>query len=548
MGTVGAPSNGTALSALLPRPALSRPAAAGGDRVTLSSTAQCAVASVAAPRGNPASAAFAPPPFTIAEVMNDPIKARAFMNDYLDREAGFFAVARNAHSGLSYDGVNLDPQTGQVASQRKLSAASKECLDVALLAKAVEGDERAARLVGGGDVATARKNAVEILAKKINSYEKWLKDWPGYGGYLPWYQQADDGSIQPTEDWLGAVPGLDNGEWAWALLTTESVLRKQGQTELADRYKAYNDTLIDNAAKIFWDPVAKKCRGDVEISDPKSANATYSTSDHRARWLTGEHGIHEGAMMVAYLALFGKGIRDEDVKQMYGDIHMKRVESPYGTTWQGFWGSSHESWAYMFMPLRELKPYQDLFRMREEIRTQNAATRGYPGLGASINSPYGDDYFSACGIEGIGTQPIQHNDVYTPYGAFPLLLECADRQTGNYGLAWLLNMCKGKDMYGPLGGSESGSNDGQHTAYIKTIDSSFTNLLAICGGLEKETARMLDERGVHGRFNSLMQHQYDEGFGLLPLYEPRGFALPTTSVPPAGARPQSVNACRAANS
>ena len=31
--------------------------------------------------------------------------------------------------------------------------------------------------------------------------------------------------------------------------------------------------------------------------------------------------------------------------------------------------------------------YRDLFRIREKIRTQNAAARGYPGFSSSINAP-----------------------------------------------------------------------------------------------------------------------------------------------------------------
>ena len=478
---------------------------------------------------------------TPQEVLTEPAKAAELMRRYLDQEAKFFAIARHPWSGLTYDGVNLDLGTGRVNGVRSYSAPSKECLDLGIWIKALGGDRRAARVVAGGDVKAAAAKAARVLDQKLESYWHYYHDNPGYGGFLPWYAQAADGSITPTNDWIGDIPGLDNGEWVWTMLTAEAALRAAGFVDLANRYGRYNELLRANVVKVFYDSAVGKVRADVHICTPSAKNTGYESildKPGRMSFLTGEHGVHEGMMLVAYLTLFGKGLPKGAAQAIWDGIPMKREESsPYGTTWQGYWGSAHESWAYLFLPLRDLPAYRDLFRIREKIRTQNAAARGYPGLASSINAP-GDTptvgYLSAGGIEGIGSQKVINNHVYTPYGAFPLLLECSrptDSEAGNYGLAWLTNMLRAPKGQGPLGAGESGTNDGRAIAPMKTIDGSLPILLAMMGGVADETASMLRKHGLYDRFCALMQHQYDRGFGKAPLREPCGFALPKNTVP-----------------
>ena len=31
-----------------------------------------------------------------------------------------------------------------------------------------------------------KSEAIELLTKKIGSYEKFVKEYPGFGGFLPW--------------------------------------------------------------------------------------------------------------------------------------------------------------------------------------------------------------------------------------------------------------------------------------------------------------------------------------------------------------------------
>ena len=114
--------------------------------------------------------------------------------------------------------------------------------------------------------------------------------------------------MEPTDDWAGELPGIDNGEWVWAMLTAEHVLMQQGHQDLANEYAEYNRKLKENGVKIFFDKSAGKVRGDVRVTDTASAGSSYKTilsKQGRMTYLTGEHGVHEGFMMVMFLTLFG---------------------------------------------------------------------------------------------------------------------------------------------------------------------------------------------------------------------------------------------------
>jgi len=466
---------------------------------------------------------------TTQEILEQPEKAQAFEDQFLRAEADYFEACHDPRTGLVYDGLNLDPQTGQAQAVRNWSAPSKECLDLGLLVKALTGDPKAAAVAGGGRVEVARLRAEQLLRKKIDGYEEFQRQNPGYAGFLPWYFIHGQ-NIEATPDWRGKIPGLDNGEWMWTMLVAEKALRDQGCQDLAERYKTYNQKLIDNVSRVFYDPEGVACRGDVRILEPDNPHTGYAALNPGS-FMTGEHGVHEGSMLIHYLTLLGKDLPEGAADKIWGDIQMKRLETPYGTTWEGFWGSAHESWAYLFLPLRDHQGYRDLFRIREKIRTHNAVERGYPGLATSTNGPRGG-YLSDAGIEGVGSQPVTSNDTFAVYGAFPLLLEFSQQAgPGNFALAWLHSMLNAPRMQGPLGAGESGSNDGQAFSAMKTTDGTHPSLLGMMGGLEGETADLMKEMGVYQKFIQRIDSEFQESFGQKPLREPMGFVAPQHQVP-----------------
>ena len=451
-------------------------------------------------------------------------KSEQFLNEYLAHEADFFARARHPESGLTFDGWNLNPETGLPDSARQFSADSKECLDLGVCVKALYGDPIISKVVSPKDPEKAPEVAAEILGKKLKSYQKYQEQYPGFAGHVTWFQSGQE--MTPLGEWKQAVPTLDMGEMAWSLLLAEKALKDTGREDLARGYKEYNDTLQSKAKEILFEPKSGGVRGHVQISDPKDPDATYSGDGI----MTGEHGVHEGQMIVSYMTLFGD-LNEEQRDHIWDDIQMERVEHRYGTTWEGYWGSPHEEWAHLFLPYNEVSGFRDLFRIREKIRSQNAADRNYPGFAASAHHPTEEKYMSAAGVEGIGSQGLEFQDTYTPYGAFPMLLQFAGELTGNVGLAWLHNMLAGPKLQGPFGAGESGDNAGTGAAPVKTIDVSFTNLLALSGGLQKETAAMLKEKGKYQQFVDRMNSEFDETFGEVPLRDPVDFAYPKQPAP-----------------
>src|SRR5207244_3940193 len=109
----------------------------------------------------------------------------------------------------------------------------------------------------------------DLLAKKIDSYEKFSREYPGFGGFLPWFLISDDG-MKPTWDWEDRVPALDNGQLAWSLFLAASILKEEGFAELSRRYEAYWKRLAKNAVPVFFSPVDGKIRGVAKIRDVKS--------------------------------------------------------------------------------------------------------------------------------------------------------------------------------------------------------------------------------------------------------------------------------------
>ncbi len=467
-------------------------------------------------------------PFTysVDEVLRDPARARAFVEDYFSSEAPFFRLARDERTGLAIDGVNLDPVTREPASQRSWTVPSKECLDLALLVKILERDPLALRLVPGD----AQAEVLRLLERKITTYERFARDYPGYGGFMPWVVINADGSVAPSNEyWERHVPALDNGEWAFVLLGVEHALREQGHTALADRYRAFNQRLAGNVRRVFFDEEVNAVRDQTRVTNNRDPSVAYEGYPYG--FIRAEHGVHEGAMMLHYMALHADPpLSRTQVDRMWAQTRMERLEHQDGTTWQGFWGSSHEEWEFAIMPKRDLPEYRDLFRIRQEIRTHDANRRGNPGFGASINSPI-DGYAIDHGIPSIAREPVTSYPFYALYGVFPVLLEQSGRDGGREGLAWLLNGLRARNAVTSIGGGEAVTNDGTRSTPMKTVDGTFLNLLALTGGLEDTMRRTMQANGTYDRYQATLRGEYQEAFGTTPLREPSSMARPSVPVP-----------------
>ena len=173
----------------------------------------------------------------------------------------------------------------------------------------MDKNPRAALVVSPGNPARAPKIALDILDRKLNGYcFSTIAIRVTVDTYLGFSPTTRRWRLQ---DWIGDVPGLDNGEWVWSMLTVQYILEKNGHKKLAQGYGRYNQILIDHATPMFYDMAAGLIRGDVRVENPASADTRYHTiigKPGRCSYLTGEHGVHEGMMMVMFVSLFGKDL------------------------------------------------------------------------------------------------------------------------------------------------------------------------------------------------------------------------------------------------
>jgi hypothetical protein len=464
-----------------------------------------------------ARAAVRVPPATSPLTLEAPTRAgaRRYVDQFLDREAPFFTATRDARTGLVFDGVNLDRTTGAIASYRRFSAPSKECLDLAVLARIVQGDPLARRLASSAE-------AVRILERKIDTYERFDRSYPGYGGFMPWITISENGTVAPAgATWDNRLPALDNGEWLFGLLAVEHTLRRAGHTALADRYARRIAVLRRNVRTVFFDELLRQVRGSVHVSNNRDPNASYRTEGI----ITGGHGVHESAMMLNFMSLYADPPLDPmQNAAVWSMTHMNRVETPYGTTWQGYWGSSHEEWEYAMLPKTDHPGNRQLFRIRQAIRTQDARARGRNGFNASVSPPEGNGYRPDAGIQMIASERVTDYPFYAPYAVFPVLLAEADNG-GLNGIQWLARATGAPSAMTQLGVAESISNDGRTAAPMKTVDGSFLIWLGLMGGTTDIMRSRMRADGVYDRYMRIQRGEYREAFWR-PLRETSAITAP----------------------
>jgi hypothetical protein len=462
-----------------------------------------------------------------AEAFADEEARRKWIEAFIRTEGRFHrpGVGYNEASGLTYDGHPIHEETGELTGKpRGWSAASKESLHVMLLALAIAGDERAALFVSPERPGDAAAVAVALLERKRASYCRFIEQFPGFGGFLPWFKTTDEG-LTPMPGWKDRVPALDNGQWAWSLFLAADVLDQAGYAALAEQYRKLWGMLARNSVPIFCDTARKKVRMVARIDD-------VSASPEKGR-AEGEGALedpYEGELMVLFMTLFAArenpewaqanpGWFDEVWKAKTKLLVRREYQTREGqsiSVRQGFWYSSHEMWSFLVLPYTDDELVRRVFLNGERARTWNSAEKRIPGLFASVNSPAGENqYISAAGIPGpLARARVTRTDVVTPYAAFPVLL--ADEPTG---LAWLDTMLSAPRMRGPYGATEAVTTDGRRIAPLLTWDAKATTVLALCR-TQPAAARMGQALKRDGRYDEFLRriHEfYRQAFGAEPL-------------------------------
>jgi len=416
---------------------------------------------------------------------------------------------------MSFDGHPTDFRSGQLrGGPRNWSAASKESLHLILLAKTLQGDRTAEKLLTPDPKhpEAAIPVALDVLKRKIASYEAFHRQFPGFGGFLPWYR-VDGDKVVPTDDWRNRVPGLDNGQLAWSLYYTAHALDKAGQAALAERYRAHLKLMADNVVPIFYDPTAGKLRAEATLlrgsSVPTSANQ-YATTK-KGYYLD---DAYEGLLLNHFADLMGVWSRAPGGKEaIWQNPHRQpavyqKLDQPL-TLVKGYWMSSHEDWGFLVLPYRDVPVANALFENEQKVRTGWSAMHGWPSLFASTTTPTSRNsfrlhYSSALGVPGATTQRVSKELIFAPYATFPLAL--VDKRIF---ATWLKSTLERSPpgTWGPYGMGDSFTMDGRRGPLL-TWDGKALPVIAWMGGITSEIRESLKQDGLYDRFLSRVDGDY----------------------------------------
>lgn len=436
----------------------------------------------------------------------DPEKTAAFLSDLFFWEGRFFGIAYNEASGLTYDGYAIDSETLEPKAVRNWSAASKESLHIAILALAIMGNSRARTLIDWVNPDRAVQSALYILERKISSYEKFDREQPGFGGFLPWFTVSDHG-FEPLAGWADLVPALDNGQLAWSIYLVYDVLEQTGNTALSARYKKRFDLMAHTCTAIFYDGRGL-IRAEARILDTIAVPIAQNYVNNVDNYYLDDP--YEGELMAFFITLFST-LGKENTRLLWQRKQKNLLEVKYETPGgnlavvRGHWYSSHEKWNFLVLPYLDVPLAKKVFLDGEWARTRYSTAKRVPGLFASVHDSEGI-YLSACGIQELATERVTHRRVISPYAAFPTIL------AGTEGLAWLNLMLQHPKMQTPYGAAESFDLDTGRAAPLLTWDGKMTTVLAALGGVHAQIAACLKKDGKYAKFYSVCDTYFSKTF------------------------------------
>jgi len=439
-------------------------------------------------------------------------------------------VGFNLASGITYDGHPLNFTTGELYDTPHLfSASSKECIQVAILAHIINQNPLAQLLISN-DSSVARETAIKILTNKITSYEKFNKNYPGFGGHIPWVSVNDTG-MWLLSGWTDRTPALDNGELIWSMVALIEALKNQTLTDLANRYQNYLDIMTKNAAMIFY-------AGEGRIRDVAKINDIYAQPYPENYGDVGKGDLndpYEGELFAFWLVEFG-GLNQTDIDLIWKNHLPNIVNVEYVTTLgnvtveRGWEYSSHEKWKFLMMPYQDVDLMKRLYANGEKVRTWDSYTNRFPGMFAAINDVSTNETipgYIGCGIPSIATAKDTRRDVITGYGIYPLFL--IENQKLN-ALLWYDNYLKAPKMQNQFGATEAININGTMISSLTTWDSKMTTVLAMLGGVVDLNRKFMQETGVYDSFLATVQSLWGQKFPVLKG-ETIPFMPPRTRVP-----------------
>jgi hypothetical protein len=344
--------------------------------------------------------------------------------------------------------------------------------------------------------------------------------------------------MKPFSNWQDRVPGLDNGQFAWALLMASDVLEQKGYKELAQSYRSYWEMLAGNSVMMFYNDKTGSISGEVSIKDVKAQPADDNYYNRSAYSLDDPY---EGELLVLFMSIFGKWRDTNQINEIWRNKTAKVTIGAYHTKGgrkitvrKGYFYSSHEMWNFLVLPYRDVPILNKLFVNGEKARTWNSAEKGIPGLISAVNTPVNpegkglfDGYVNDIGIPDLATGNVIARNVIAPYAVFPVLL--ADLRTG---IVWLRTMLAGPKMHGPYGATEAITTDGRNIANIMTWDGRIPQLLAIIDPSNDLMRQALKREGKYDSFLGLVSGLYESALNKQKIEgEDIPFKMPAVAIP-----------------
>jgi hypothetical protein len=440
-------------------------------------------------------------------------------------------VLWDQETGMTYDSQDLDANCDPKGAPHNASAASKEALDVIILVKTLLGEEVPQLTIAEHN---QKEIALDRLTKKITTIEVFNAEYPGFGGFLPWFKVTGEPGhrrmvplAEPGWDWTGRVPGLDNGELGWAVYYAYHALMHLGQEELAERYRAQFELMRRHVVTMFYDAERKALRaeatskfGATGMRVPVEKNE-YITNRENPYYLDDSA---EGMAMVDFAVVFGDWHEHpEGPEALERPRKIPTVDEKYNLTVAKEWRfSAHEEWADLEMPTRDGRPNNELlFGNAQRERTNYAAENNMAGMYASTHLPdNGTSHFYSDrgGIPsvswGADTEAEQY---FAPYGVFPLAL--IDK---NVFATWLKNGTNRPGVMNQTGIVDSFTADGKAIAPLVSWDGQALIIIAWTGGISDDVRRDLIDDQLYFRFLEAVRREYAQ-FDDQPIH---GIQLP----------------------
>lgn len=367
-----------------------------------------------------------------------------------------------------------------------------------------------------------REEAEKILLNALKTIKKYIRDYPTYGGFLPWVDIRPNGSIAPANT---KIPSLDNGQMTWSLASIVIAFENSESPAQRELAQLAAEIIEVQDYKMFYDEEKKMLFGTIQKdanSDDWMGDQSYYLQD-----------MFEGTLAVLWGILHGQIPEDawHNLKIPTIDYVMQNGEKV--TTMEGFRASFHEHWALIYLPFMEtsLRPLYENFL---HIQTDFAQKKKIPGFLSTAYSPRGT--YRQMGIPEIAAEEVDRNDVSVLFATAMAIT--IDPFTGG---TWLKNFYEIEDVVTDFGAVESVGPDGY--ADIFTADAKGVTILSATGGVVDELTDYLKSRQVPGtgksmyvKFNELLHSKYLqmlEGRAGEPVHYPAAdadYALPPSEL------------------